>query len=524
MTRRDAVRTGGMQAVVARGVATTAALLLIAAVVGVVGTAPAEAVPVGTITTVASDISSPVGIAAGFDGNLWFTSADNDSIGRITPSGVVSDFTGSGVDSPAGIVAGPDGNIWFTNWNSHSIGRITPTGVVSNFIGPGISNPEGITAGPDGNLWFTNPGSYSIGRITPSGIVENFTHASINGPSGITAGPDGNLWFTNSYGSSIGQITPAGVVSNFTGIGISNPEGIAAGFDGNVWFTNRGNDSIGRITPAGVVSNFTGIGISNPEGIAAGSDGNVWFTNQGNDSIGRITPTGVVTTFTDSGVSSPRGITSGPDLNVWFTNPGSSSIGRIVAMVCGVDRQGPFGDVGGAHPFCTEINWLAANGTTTGYADGTFHPTAPLSRQAMASFLYAQEGQPAVTISEPNFADVPASHPFYAAIQWMADSGLSLGSPNPLGGKPLFKPGATVSRQAMASFLWRKSGEPTPTITSQHFGDVSSASPFHAAIQWLAEAGLSLGSPNPPGLPLYKPTDAVSRQATAAFLFRYEAL
>ena len=36
--------------------------------------------------------SRPSGIAAGPDGNLWFTESDASRIGRITPSGVVSEF------------------------------------------------------------------------------------------------------------------------------------------------------------------------------------------------------------------------------------------------------------------------------------------------------------------------------------------------------------------------------------------------------------------------------------------------
>jgi len=43
-------------------------------------------------------------------------------------------------------------------------------------------------------------------------------------------------------------------------------------------------------------------------------------------------------------------------------------------------------------------------------------------------------------------------------------------------------------------------------------------------VQWMASTGLSTGSPNPPGSPLYKPTNSVSRQAMAAFLYRYDGL
>src|SRR5262249_23331445 len=37
--------------------------------------------------------SDPFGITAGPDGNLWFTEQIGDKIGRITPSGTVTEFT-----------------------------------------------------------------------------------------------------------------------------------------------------------------------------------------------------------------------------------------------------------------------------------------------------------------------------------------------------------------------------------------------------------------------------------------------
>ena len=78
---------------------------------------------------------------------------------------------GSAVAHPAGpallkptdIAAGPDGNMWFTE--RHRIGRITPAGVITEFS-EGIFLPfgsSGIAAGPDGNLWFTEPVGDRIG-------------------------------------------------------------------------------------------------------------------------------------------------------------------------------------------------------------------------------------------------------------------------------------------------------------------------------------------------------------------------
>ena len=74
----------------------------------------------------------------------------DNSIGRITTAGVVTNYTGTGINDPYGITAGPDGALWFTNFDNNSIGRISTAGVVSNYTGTGITDPYGITAGRTG--------------------------------------------------------------------------------------------------------------------------------------------------------------------------------------------------------------------------------------------------------------------------------------------------------------------------------------------------------------------------------------
>ncbi|MBN1772388.1 MAG: S-layer homology domain-containing protein, partial [Deltaproteobacteria bacterium] len=115
----------------------------------------------------------------------------------------------------------------------------------------------------------------------------------------------------------------------------------------------------------------------------------------------------------------------------------------------------PFYDVLTSHRFCDEIAWLFMTGITTGTDTGreiVFRPANTVSRQAMAAFLHRFFFEPEPTLTEPFFADVSTSHPFYDAIQWMAESGLSTGTPQ-AGGKPLYKPSSKVTRRG--SWRWR---------------------------------------------------------------------
>lgn len=97
--------------------------------------------------------------------------------------GVVTDFPSIAepLGITSGITAGSDGALWFTNSSNNSIGRITTTGSVSNYTGTGIDEPLGITAGADGALWFTN---YAKGAPNGStlGIVVRPVQVAGSGP------------------------------------------------------------------------------------------------------------------------------------------------------------------------------------------------------------------------------------------------------------------------------------------------------------------------------------------------------
>ena len=106
------------------------------------------------------------------------------------------------------ITVGPDHNLWFTEYNGNKIGRITPSGSITEFPVP-ASALYGITAGPDGNLWFTEMNANKIGCITLSGSITEFpVPTSESQLLEITAGPDGNLWFTEGNANKIGCLTP----------------------------------------------------------------------------------------------------------------------------------------------------------------------------------------------------------------------------------------------------------------------------------------------------------------------------
>jgi hypothetical protein len=89
--------------------------------------------------------------------------------------------------------------------------------------------------------------------------------------------------------------------------------------------------------------------------------------------------------------------------------------------------------------------------------DGTsqFRPTEPVSREAMAAFLYRAAGSPEFTPPATSpFTDVATGYPFYKQISWLAANNISTGWVMGDGSKQ-FRPLQPVTREAMAAFLQR---------------------------------------------------------------------
>jgi streptogramin lyase len=286
---------------------------------------------------------SPQDIAAGPDGNLWFTEACSSlgRIGRITPAGAIAEFVVPTSDSfPAAIVSGPDGNLWFVEAYGDRVGRITPAGVITEFLVPTVdAGLNDLVVGPDGNLWFTEISGNHIGRMTTAGEVTEFlvTPETV-WPQFITVGPDRNLWFTAS-GVALGRITPAGALTPvFLPFALGspvNPVAIVTGADGNLWMGLWRSDarvtSLLCVTLDGATSELPLPGADNGGivGLTLGPDGNLWFTLSDNR-VGRSTPQGEISYFTTTEeYTYPQGITAGPDGNIWFVATAGNLVGRI---------------------------------------------------------------------------------------------------------------------------------------------------------------------------------------------------
>ena len=106
------------------------------------------------------------------------------------------------------------------------------------------------------------------------------------------------------------------------------------------------------------------------------------------------------------------------------------------------------------------------------------------------------------------FFDSAPGTPFHNEIAWLAEQGITTGQD---GG---FQPGLSVSRQAMAAFLFRlknPNAADAPECTVKPFTDVAISNQFCGEIAWLKTQNITAGYAGG----TFKPTGTIDRQAMA---------
>jgi sugar lactone lactonase YvrE len=189
--------------------------------------------------------NGPSSVAVDSEGNAYVADADNQTIRKVTPTGVVTTLAGL-----AGHRGSADGS-----------------GSAARF-----NYPKSVAVDSAGYVYVADEGDHTIRKVTPMGVVT--TLAGLAGTSGSADG--------------------TGSAARFYA-----PSGVAVDSMGNVYLADGGNSTIRKVTAAGVVTTLAGRAdpggrphsadgtgsaarFFHPGGVAADSAGNVYVADTNN--------------------------------------------------------------------------------------------------------------------------------------------------------------------------------------------------------------------------------------------------
>ena len=154
------------------------------------------------------------------------------------------------------------------------------------------------------------------------------------------------------------------------------------------------------------------------------------------------------------------------------------------------EDDGLFDDVRDpSHAYFTAIYWAVDKGITKGYS-GTnlFGIDDPCTRGQAMMFIWNLAGKPAPKAqSKSPFSDVPTTHPYYKAILWAQQKGITKGYSD-----GTFGIDKTCTRGHIVTFLWKYKGSPAPKQTTSPFKDKITPA-YLKAVLWAVEKGITKG-------------------------------
>jgi len=316
------------------------------------------------------------GIAVDNADNVYVTQPSQGTIRKITSTGMVSTLAGTvgttgNVDAPGaaarfsfpwGLAIDGSGHLYVADFNNNSIRKISPTGIVTT-VSATVGSPQYIAADDVGKVYKINLGS---SRISETG-------ARLDSIAGIAVDKSGNVFLADSNDHTIHRVSPSGTMSllagssgvegNTDGLGSAarfrNPQGLATDSDGNVYVADSGNNMIRKISPSGSVSTLAGatywplVGMAdgagtvaqfrNPTSVATDSVGNIYVADSGNFTVRKISPGGQVTTLagtahvmgTKDGTTASiqlhrlKGVTAGSNGNLYVADGGDHTVRQV---------------------------------------------------------------------------------------------------------------------------------------------------------------------------------------------------
>ena len=170
-----------------------------------------------------------------------------------------------------------------------------------------------------------------------------------------------------------------------------------------------------------------------------------------------------------------------------------------------------FSDVAADAWYAEAAFWCREHGIMSGTSGTAFSPNTTMTRAMLAAVLYRAAGSPSVT-GNVDFSDVAAGAYYNSAVSWASANSIISGY-----GNRLFGSNDPVTREQIATILWRYDGSPAAERGTDFADESSIASYAGQAVDWARAEGIISGMDGN----RFAPQGETTRAQVAVILHRY---
>lgn len=311
----------------------------------------------------AAKLNNPGGVAVDKAGNVYIADSYNNRIRKVSTVGLITTIGGNGtaghtgdggaataanLKNPTGVAVDNSGNVYVLDFDNNVVRKITSSGTISNYAGTGslgfagdggpatdaqLYKPNGIYC--DGtNVYLADGYNHRVRKIDASGTISTIagngtmgyagdgggaTSAKLNSPGGVCTDASGNVYIGDKGNNVVRKINSSGDISTFAGNNtagfsgdgaaataaqLNKPSNMKADKAGNIYIIDLSNNRIRKVDVSGKITTYAGItevGFGGdggpataakftwPTDIAIDTSGNFYIADAGNNRIRKIT-------------------------------------------------------------------------------------------------------------------------------------------------------------------------------------------------------------------------------------------
>jgi Fe-S cluster biogenesis protein NfuA len=281
-------------------------------------------------------LNFPEGVAVDSHGNVYVADWGDNEVRRIAPDGTITTIAGGGapcwsppgcgdgaaatdaeLSFPNGVAVGPDGSIYIADTGNNEIRKVSPSGTITRFAGTGsgcsqppncgdggpatnaqLSAPAAVAVDRSGAVYVADTGDSELRKVSPSGTITRIagtgvfcasapscgdggpaTSAQLNFPGGIAVDQAGNLLIADGGDHEVRKVLTSATITRVAGSGkqcsapaacgdgsaatsaqLNGPDGVAVAANGTLYIADSGDNEVRRVSAAGKISSVAGTG------------------------------------------------------------------------------------------------------------------------------------------------------------------------------------------------------------------------------------------------------------------------